>query len=450
MNKSQWNFDDFIKSAAWRPNKKNISVHLFMSRMKIHFDIENKENKKRMSMGKESKDLLYELPEAGDRFNYVLVQKNSMEDLFDTRGCKKVIKVGDKMEFIGVAKNKQLPIDIAFYIKNYVIGICARFINYDEQFYPSKDIIDSKELDEKKIDKYTQDAAKKYLEHFIKSLENINPNELRQMGNMYKKIFSYVIKKSKEELPPIISNLFHNKIINYEMMINRDSLYTKLNENIIANIEKQYMPKIKLFCNAYLQKINIIDQNYINGEIPSQDCINGDMLYNYNNTNQIIQPNEIIYKFQEGINNIYLIAIKYENIIMQNVHKERKKIDADANSEKVVPFADQDLKISNNAISDNATSDNATSDDATSDDVIASELQFMDLIDENEKQIILQFKIDILKLIGINMNNFRIKALFDYINELKKIVTKSDMRPTILERKTNIKNAINSYFPIEK
>ena len=36
------------------------------------------------------------------------------------------------------------------------------------------------------------------------------------------------------------------------------------------------------------------------------------------------------------------------------------------------------------------------------------------------------------------------------VNELKKIVTKSDMRPTILERKTNIKNAVNSYFPIEK
>lgn len=442
INKSQWNFDDFIKSAAWRPNKKNISVHLFMNRMRIYFDIENKENKKRMSMGKESRPLLYELPEAGDRFNYVLVQKNAIEDLFDTRGCKKVIKVGDKMEFIGVAKTKQLPIDIAFYIKNYVIGICARFINYDEQFYPSPDIIASKELDEKKIDKYTQDAAKKYLEHFIKSLENINPNELRQMGNMYKKIYSYVVKKSKEELPTIISSLFHNKIINYEMMLNKDSLYNTVNNNIIANIEKKYMPNIKNFCSAYLQKINIIYQSGNNGEMPSQDNINGELLYSYYNTHQIIKPNEIITNFSEAINNIHIIAIKYENIIMQNVNKERKKIGDSADT--------ADSATGDSATADSATGDSA--DTATADTATAEtdDLQFMDVIDESEKQILLQFKINILKLIGIHMNNIRIKALFDYINDLKKIVTKSDMRPTILERKTNIKNAINSYFPIEK
>ena len=439
MNKNQWNFDDFIKSAAWRPNKKNISVHLFMNRMKIHFDIENQENKKRMSMGKESRELLYELPEAGDRFNYVLVQKNSMEDLFDTRGCKKVIKVGDKMEFIGVTKKKQLPIDITFYIKNYVIGICARFINYDEQFYPSQDLIASKELDEKKIDKYTQDSAKKYLEHFIKSLENINPNELRQMGNVYKKVFSYVIKKSKEELPPIVSSLFHNKIINYEIMLNKDSLYTKLNENIIATIEKQYLPNIKLFCNAYFQKINIIYQDGTYNEMPSQDSINGDMLYQYNNIHQIIKPEDIISNFHETVNNIYIIAIKYENIIMQRVNKERKNIEAEqiaaTNSEKieVTPIY---------SAGEDATIAGAANDD--------TELQFVDIINENEKQLLLQFKKYVLKLIGINMNNFRAKALIDYINELKKIVTKSDMRPTILERKTNIKNAVNSYFPIEK
>ena len=33
MNSSQWKFDDFIKSDAWKPNKNNIAVHRFISRM---------------------------------------------------------------------------------------------------------------------------------------------------------------------------------------------------------------------------------------------------------------------------------------------------------------------------------------------------------------------------------------------------------------------------------
>ena len=418
-NKEQWKFEDFIKSASWRPNKNNISVHVFMKRMQVYFDIENKQNQKRLSMGEVANDILYELPEAGERFNYVLVQKNSPSDMYDIHGRKKTIKVGDRMEFANVAKLKQIPIDIAFYIKSYVIGICARFINYDDAFYPSKDIIASKQMDDKKIDKYTQDSAKKYLENFIKSLE-CNTN-LDQIGTLYKKAFSITIKKSKQELPPIVSNIFHGKFINYENIIyDINSLYDNTNTNINEYIEKHYLHKIEYYCNQFISCEALKNEN---------GAINGKKLYKWGaivdnimktDNKIILQHFNVIEGFQTNAHKINLMAIKYDSIIESMVKKERQLLTGN-NCDKVDGNNCDEIPIS-----------------------------FMDVIDDIDKEILLSFKSNLSKMFGINMNLICIKFLKQYLEKLKKTITNDDIKPSMRDIKLSIKTSAMEFYPTLK
>jgi hypothetical protein len=421
-NKEQWKFEDFIKSASWRPNKNNISVHVFMKRMQVYFDIENKQNQKRLSMGGVANDILYDLPEAGERFNYVLVQKNSPSDMYDIHGRKKTIKVGDRMEFANVAKLKQIPIDIAFYIKSYVIGICARFINYDDNFYPSKDIIASKQMDDKKIDKYTQDSAKKYLENFIKSLES-NTN-LDQIGTLYKKAFSVTIKKLKENLSPIVCNIFHGKFINYENIIyDINSLYNTTNTNIIEYIEKHYTCKIDYYCNQFIA----------NGALKNENgSINGSKLYKWgsiidnvikNDNTIIIQHFNIMEKFQTHIHKINLMAIKYDSIIDTMVKKERQ------------------LLIKNTDVGE-------INKDTDANEINKEDIYFMDIIDDSDKEILLLFKSNISNMFGINMNLICVKFLKQYIERLKKTITNDDIKPSSKNIKLSIKSSAIDFYPI--
>ncbi|CAI2198261.1 16853_t:CDS:2, partial [Funneliformis geosporum] len=71
---------------------------------------------------------LYQIPEPGEHFEYVVVKNNSSE------------RVGDKMEYPEVARRLGKKIDISYYLKS-VVGLCARFINYDELFQPSSEIV---------------------------------------------------------------------------------------------------------------------------------------------------------------------------------------------------------------------------------------------------------------------------------------------------------------------
>jgi hypothetical protein len=94
-------------------------------------------------------------------------------------------------------------------------------------------------------------------------------------------------------------------------MINRDSIHSILNGNIIEYIENKYKNNIEQFCHRYFQKLNIIEDN---------KEINGDLLYKYNISHNIIKYNDIyLPSFSDNINIINTIAIKYDNIIMLEV-----------------------------------------------------------------------------------------------------------------------------------
>ena len=399
LNKSQWTFEDFIKCDAWRPNKMNISVHIFMKRMKIHSDIETAEMKKKSQLGKATTAPLYEIPEAGDRFNYVIVKKDAVSDMFDIHGRKIAIKKGDRMEFVPVAKHFNLPIDIAFYMINYVAGVCARFINYDNEF-----------SQEDTSDEVSQKSAKQYLENFIKRLDNIDPTVIRQRGNLYKKAFSSVIKKSKEGLSPLIANMFHGKFINYELLaMNTDGdvarFYETINNNIYKYIEKYYTIQINTFCNNLLKQMGIINSN---GDINTKKLYKWQIFINKSS-----KINNILEDFSQNINYLNIIAIKYENILIKKINNERAYLE--------VGPASNDLE---------------------------EVINFFDIITEDEKNVLITFRTYLMKIFGINSVKIKTETLMKQITDIKNTRLKISMRPNASEQKKVIKESANIYFSI--
>ena len=77
------------------------------------------------------------------------------------------------MEYVDIAKERNMEIDINYYLGT-TVGMCARFINEDDRYQPSpKDkIMQIKDSDkkEKEIDDYSQRKAKTGLKKYIKSL----------------------------------------------------------------------------------------------------------------------------------------------------------------------------------------------------------------------------------------------------------------------------------------
>ncbi|CAB4492569.1 unnamed protein product [Rhizophagus irregularis] len=111
------------------------------------------------------------IPDLGERFSYVVVKS---PHLHSEEGQLIPYRVGDYMEYAGIAKEKNMEIDINYYLGTKV-GMCACFINEDDRYQPppSHKIMQLKYSDEKEkqIDKYSQDEATKWLKKYIKGLQ---------------------------------------------------------------------------------------------------------------------------------------------------------------------------------------------------------------------------------------------------------------------------------------
>ena len=89
---------------------------------------EEADAKRCIKKGLTPESYLYEIPKPGERFKYIVVENDSSQ------------RVGDKMEYPEVVRRLGKKIDISYYLK-IVVGLCARFINYDEIFQPSSEIV---------------------------------------------------------------------------------------------------------------------------------------------------------------------------------------------------------------------------------------------------------------------------------------------------------------------
>ncbi|CAI2189736.1 15915_t:CDS:2, partial [Funneliformis geosporum] len=89
---------------------------------------EKADGKRCIKKGLTHKPYLYEIPEPGELFEYIVVENDSSQ------------RVGDKMEYSEVVRRLGKKIDISYYLKT-VVGLCAQFINYDKSFQPSSEIV---------------------------------------------------------------------------------------------------------------------------------------------------------------------------------------------------------------------------------------------------------------------------------------------------------------------
>ncbi|GBC36227.2 DNA polymerase family B-domain-containing protein [Rhizophagus irregularis DAOM 181602=DAOM 197198] len=146
----EWDFNDFIVMGTWKPKKNNLCNNRFMKRMR--------ERNER-------------IPDPGERFSYVVVKGSRLRS---EEGRLIPYRVGDYMEYAGIAKEKKMEIDINYYLGT-TVGMCARFINEDDRYQPppSHKIMQLKYSDEKEkqTDKYSQDEATKWLKKYIKGLQ---------------------------------------------------------------------------------------------------------------------------------------------------------------------------------------------------------------------------------------------------------------------------------------
>jgi hypothetical protein len=258
------------------------------------------------------------------------------------------------------------------------------------------------------MDEHSQKMAKKYLENFIKQLENIDPMVLRKQGNIYKKAYSLVIKRSKESLSPLISNLFHGKIINYEIFINNnDTLYDTICNNMSQFIEKNYTIKINSFCNNLMNNLNITHNGDINGgELYKwHPFINRIMNINNNSLNSNI--------FNDIIDGLNIIAIKYENILTEQINNERNR-------------NDEIDKINKNS----------------------ETLNIMELINDQENIIIQKFIQYLLEIYSTLKYKFKKNMVAKHLNLLKATLLNTTIKPSNIEKNKAIKESANKFYPI--
>jgi hypothetical protein len=193
LNSEQWGFDHFVKTDAWKPDKRNIPVQRFIARMASRSAIEVAASQRAIAAGQPALPYVYEMPEPGERFSYVIVKKGAE---FDFHGLKSTLGKGDRMEFAKVARESGLEIDVAYYMISHVVGLCARFINGSAEFLPPH----NDRHDEKRIDELSQQAAKKYLESFIKGLGGIDSATLRKRGYAYRRAYKAAAAETRGAL----------------------------------------------------------------------------------------------------------------------------------------------------------------------------------------------------------------------------------------------------------
>jgi len=205
-NSVQWERSHFIKSDAWRPHKNNVAVQRFIARMRSRHSIES------ASASASASASLYTLPEPGERFNYVIVKSDLTHDF---SGKKLVLKKGDRMEYAAVAEALNYEIDIAYYLSNYIVGLCARFINGDTRY--AQPVADADDADEK-----SQKMAKRALEQFIMTTSGIDSTLMRKKGVALRKTYKKASAATKLEISKLMgasaAEVLQGSWLSYEML----------------------------------------------------------------------------------------------------------------------------------------------------------------------------------------------------------------------------------------
>jgi DNA polymerase elongation subunit (family B) len=165
---TKWDFKYFGATVNYRSDKNNVKVHTFVNRMeRIGIKVEKNQ-----------------------RFEYIIVKKPPY--IYDHRGRKKTTQIGDKMEYVHIAKQRKMEPDLDYYMYKSTNSQLARLIMYHEMFYVSPE----NESDEayKVAELKTLDNAKKYVDQYC----DRHKTQHIEIGEIYKKIFKIIEHRARE------------------------------------------------------------------------------------------------------------------------------------------------------------------------------------------------------------------------------------------------------------
>jgi len=231
----KWELTDFIQTGLWKPEKQNVTLNEFASRM-----IEN--NKK--------------APEPYERFNYVIIKKYPYK--YDYKGRQIALKKSDKMEYVETVIENNYEIDFKYYFDNQISGQFARLLSYDEEFteYSMDPETNQLEYDDIK----TLNKCKKYILKLVDMHGNQYVDRNKVFKNIYKEISKRYQNLKYSSVDANVSDLYNKK---YDILFNssksvkieecnKDNLYKAININIenFININSN----IKMMATNILKK----------------------------------------------------------------------------------------------------------------------------------------------------------------------------------------------------
>lgn len=176
---TKWDPREFVKSAVYRPDKRNPSVIKMMERYK--------EDKY--------------LPEPNVRFKYVICVK---EQVYDPQGRKIDIKAGDRWEILERALECDYPIDLEYYFDREITGQLARFITFYSQFDEGLDDLKLGGLTEKecytRIEDHKFKRAKKYISEIASKYSSKSRFDIQPLYKQLWKIVCDIVQEKSERI----------------------------------------------------------------------------------------------------------------------------------------------------------------------------------------------------------------------------------------------------------
>ncbi len=171
----------FSQMATYKPEKKNMAVHRFVDRMRVAYE----------QCTDPMLRALYEPPEAGDKFRYVVVVKP--QEYMANGNIIKQSK-GDCMEYLRVfMQSPGMILDRAHYAESSIAGIFSRFIASEPQFQPVG-IDGSTDEGWKIIDVESNENAKDYIIKMCEALEGSDSASVRAEGARIRKEYRAAAK----------------------------------------------------------------------------------------------------------------------------------------------------------------------------------------------------------------------------------------------------------------
>lgn len=177
----KWDLRDFATKATFKAHKKNEKMHTFVRYL----------------------DEVYKVKiEDGEMLEYVVVKR--YQD-YDFTGRKVNLKVGDCMELLSIAEERNLEIDLMYYMSKSVCGQLARLIS----FYPMfrVELVSDEPQAHKDAGNKSFELAKKYI---LALMEKYHPKTVggSPVRRSNYKVVTKILTKTSEEykIPTIISS----------------------------------------------------------------------------------------------------------------------------------------------------------------------------------------------------------------------------------------------------